>query len=173
MEDKQVQETASTEATPLSTKKTKIVGGKKLKPKKEDVKEEPIAEAVKEPVKQKSTREIMEDYLNMPEVCNNLRAWGRSFAERFHNNWFTVEQVIKKTPCKVISNAQGILDYLILKGWAHRMDHQGVMKYKITFTPQEKIHQLRLEVERLDLQKEALLTEITKLEGTSANVEEK
>lgn len=123
-----------------------------------------------EPVKEKTDREKLEEYLAMPDVVNNLRTWGKSFEERFRGNWFTLEQVLKKTPCKDFSSASHVLNMLILKGWAHRCTHGGLLKYKITFDVTEKIKHLRMQIEAIDIQKEALLTEIAKLEGASANL---
>lgn len=136
---------------------------------------EPVSSSVPEAQQVEETRhstpeenrKAMVEYLAQPEVKANLLTWATHLDERFHSNWFDMEQVIKKTRLKDLPNAQGVLNFLILGNLCHReIRAKGVMKYKITLNVEDKIVLLAKQAADLEDQRGAILRQIENLEAT-------
>lgn len=117
-------------------------------------KEEIIAE------NQKAVKKTLEDFLSNPEVRENGRANAEFLEKRFHGNWFTIDQVVKKTSVKDFNKAFDLLNVLVLLGYCYREEkHKGIIKYKITLGFKERISilegrkkELQGQIEAIDVQ---------------------
>ena len=115
---------------------------------------------------QAEVRKTVQDYLKDENVQKNLRIWAEHFNERFHRNWFTVAQVIKKTTMKDPNQVAQCLGLMILLGLAHQERKDGgIVKYKITLAVAEKVKLIRHTIETYQEQIALLEKEILTLEG--------
>lgn len=105
--------------------------------------------------------------LNDPKVKETLRYWASSFEEKFRGNWFTIAQVAKKFFQKDVHKAQEVSDVIVLGGFAYRENRDGIIKYKITLNPEDKVILLQQQLTALDQQREAILKEIERLSSTN------
>lgn len=117
-------------------------------------------------------RTSVESFLADEAVSKNLRTWAEHLATRFHNNWFTLAKVIKKTSLKSPAQAGDVLALLILKGFVHReQSEEGIDKYKVCLQPEIKIKLIEDQIEALDLHKTNLVKEIIRLKAESSKGE--
>lgn len=113
-------------------------------------------------------RTVVEAYLKDETTTTNLKTWANYMAERFSNNWFTISQVMKKTPLVELQVATQTLGLLILKGLCHRENRHGVMKFKICLDINDKIKLLQLQLEDLKKHEDLISTEIARLQKEAA-----
>jgi hypothetical protein len=115
-----------------------------------------------QPEKQELTPEqAIEEYLNSNDTKLNAIYWASKFDERFNGNWFTVEQVQKKTTFKTFKDAIGVLQVMCLVGVCHSSGQDGKTKYKVTLDLDQKVLLMKKEKERMEKEKEQALKNIT------------
>ena len=114
------------------------------------------------------TKEELDNYLNQPDVVKNLNEWANFFNKRFRGNWFTLEQVTKKSGIKNRQEAWQTMNLLILKSLAYQKEEEVgkgiIVKYKIVFTDNERLELLKGHLAAIDLQREKVQNEIKDLD---------
>lgn len=105
-----------------------------------------------------SPQEVMTKYLADPDVQTNARHWAGEFNKMFSGNWFTLSQVMKKSPFKRMGDAQGIMQIICLLNFGHvTTGKKQELKYKITLNPAQKIKLLEIEKQKIEEAKSMFL----------------
>lgn len=112
-----------------------------------------------------SDKEVLDNYLNDEEIKNNHRKIAQFLEERFRGNWFSIEQITKKTNIKSIRDATQMMFGLSLFGLSTSKEQDGLTKFKITLSSQERIKVLQEHRENHVKQIELLDAEIAKLQS--------
>lgn len=95
---------------------------------------------------EKSTEEIIREVLANPVVKEQALTNAKYIQSKL-NNWFTIDQLIKKTNFNDIRSAQDILDLLCLFQLAYREEKlKGIIKYKVTISKEDRIKLLKEEI---------------------------
>lgn len=90
-------------------------------------------------VEVKDLQETMEKLLSNPAVKENALTNAVYINDKFRGNWFTVDQMMKKTNLKSYDPASDILTVLCFLGMAYREEKsRGVIKYKITISKEDR-----------------------------------
>jgi hypothetical protein len=139
-----------------------------------DNKEEVSKEVVVQEEKPKMTdAEAVDIYLKDEKVTKNLTLWAEHFEKRFHGNWFTVEQIVKKTAVRSIPEGNQYMGLIILKGMAVQKEMNGVIKFKITFKPEERIKLLEEHLATIEQQAASVRATIEELKTQIGNTDKK
>lgn len=92
-------------------------------------------------------KETIDKMVNDPAVRANALTAAQELLEVFRGNWFTVDQVQKKTGFKEYATAHDFLNVLCFLELCYREEKlKGVIKYKITLSIEDKIALLREEL---------------------------
>lgn len=110
-----------------------------------------------------SPQEIMEAYLKDPVVKQNLINTALDFITIFRGNWFTLEQIRKKTHFKDQDSSIQVIQMMIFSDLCVSKVENNEQKFKIVISKEEKIKELERQVEQLDLKKNMLLLEIDRI----------
>lgn len=84
-------------------------------------------------------KEVMDKYLNDETIKANHVKIAEFLEKRFRGNWFTLEQIVKKTNVKSSSEAMQMMLGLHLFGLSTSVDNNGSSKFKITLSSEERI----------------------------------
>lgn len=103
-------------------------------------------------------KEVLDKYLNDDKTKLNSIYWANQFEEKFRGNWFSVEQVTKKTSFKKIGEAMAVLQVMCFLGVCHF--NNDTKKYKITLDLEKKILLMKKEKENLEHEKQKALFQI-------------
>lgn len=125
----------------------------------EDIKEQVMKD--QSDVAKMEPQEVIEKYINDDQTKLNAVYWATNFEERFRGNWFTIEQVQKKTNFKKFSDALGVLQVMCLVGVCHSSPTDKGTKYKITLNMDQKIMLMKKEKENLEIDKVNALQNMT------------
>jgi hypothetical protein len=114
---------------------------------------------------QQQTEELYKT-LSDPQMESNLLKSARNLDTRFHSNWFTIEQIMKKTNIKSVIDARQLMNMLELKGFCKK-ENRSVSgdKYKITLSKELQIQNLKEQVVAIEIQKDLILRQIETLEA--------
>lgn len=106
-------------------------------------------EQIKEVVSNATAEELLEAYLKDPQVIENINSTANYFNTLFRGNWFTIEQVKKKTVYKSDNEdeLQHLFQTLILAHKCIVKIEKGVYKYKISLTLQDKVNHLQNQID--------------------------
>lgn len=115
-----------------------------------------------------SDKEVVEKYVNDEDIKANHRKIATLLEDKFRGNWFSIDQVVKKTRIKSIPEATQMMFGLSLFGLSTSKEHGGSVKFKITLDPKERIKVLQEHRENHIKQIEILDNEIAKLESVDA-----
>ena len=114
---------------------------------------------------QKSPKEQMEEFLSNEENKKQLHFIAEQIQKRFRNNWFELEQVLKKTPYKDRIHALNILNLMKFSDLLVAEIRQGKEKYKITLTNNQRLEILKSRKLELEQDLKQLEEEIKVLEN--------
>lgn len=105
------------------------------------------------------------DRIQDPQVESDLIRSARNLDARFHSNWFSIMQILKKTGINTILDARQLMNMLELRGLAKKEEWHGVEKYKITISKELQIANLEQQVIDLKAQQELIITMIERLKS--------
>lgn len=92
-----------------------------------------------------------------PETKAGLLSSAQNLDVRFRSNWFTLEQIMKKTNVKNVVNAAQLMNILELSGLSIKVQSKnGEYKYKITIPKEVQIANLLSQIEEMEKQQEAI-----------------
>jgi hypothetical protein len=120
-------------------------------------------ELVKETNTVDEVRKSIESVLKNELVREQAIINAQDFHKKFSGNWFTVEQVIKKTKMKGIQQVHDLLNLLCLFELCYREDKGGIVKYKITLNHEAKKMILEQELQETKQKLTYLEDQITKI----------
>lgn len=122
---------------------------------------------IKEAVENANPEELLQTYLKDPQVVENLNQTAIHFLNVFRGNWFSVEQIKKKTVYKSssIDEINVLVQTLILAHKCVGKVEKGVRKFKITITKQDKINHLEKEMVDLEMRLNILRMEKERVEN--------
>jgi uncharacterized protein YajQ (UPF0234 family) len=107
---------------------------------------------------EKSTVEIINDVLKNEVIKENCLINAKEIEEKMKGNWFTIDQLIKKTSFVNPDVAKDILDLLCLFGMCYRKRiKEDYIKYKITISSEYR--KRLLEEELMEAKGRVLLLE--------------
>lgn len=107
-----------------------------------------------------SDKELIEKYINDEKTIINSVYWADQFEQRFRGNWFSIQQVCKKTQFKKTNEALGILQVMCMVGVCHAEMHMNSMRYKITLGKEKKVLLLNKELENVKAEKDQMLQKV-------------
>lgn len=107
----------------------------------------------------------MEEFLSNEENKKQLHFIAEQIQKRFRNNWFELEQVLKKTPYKDRIHALNILNLMKFSDLLVAEIRQGKEKYKITLTNNQRLEILKSRKLELEQDLKQLEEEIKVLEN--------
>lgn len=105
-----------------------------------------------------SQEQLINESLSNPDVQQKLDIFATHIAEVSHNNWITVDQMIKKSRIKNRTELLTFLDLLVFTRKAFVKKDKEVVKYKITLS--------------IEMRKKVLSTQITDLKNMVKILEE-
>lgn len=120
---------------------------------------------VQESVPKLSDKEVLDNYLNDEQIKTNHRKIAEFLEQRFRGNWFTLDQIVKKTNVKSFPDAQQMMLGLHLFGLSTSKEDKGIVKFKITLSSKERIKVLEEHKQNHLKQIELLEAEIAKLQS--------
>lgn len=82
--------------------------------------------------------DMIKEYLDDPKVMDNLNQVSAHFAEVAHNNWVTIDRLLKKSRVKNLKELTVYLDLLVLTKKAFVKKVGEEIKYKITLTKETR-----------------------------------
>ena len=126
-------------------------------------------EQIKEAISKATPQDILESYLKDPVVKQNLINTSLDFLNLFRGNWFTLEQVMKKSQFKDQTTAIQLMQMMIFSDLCVTKNENGTQKFKIVLSLEDKINSLQKQIEQLDLKKKLLQAEIDRLNEKNVN----
>ena len=108
-------------------------------------------------------RMSIESVLSNPKIRENAITYAQDIQKAVRDNWFTLDQVMKKTKMKGIQPTQDVLNLLCLFELAWRKEQDSLIKYKIVMNKEAKVHLLNGELSEAKAKVSYIEDEITKL----------
>lgn len=126
------------------------------------VRDEQATEILTEQPKQLTGQEQL--YKSLEANREGLYQSAENLRQKFHDNWFSLSQIMKKTNVKNGVDARQLMNMLILSGLATNEERNREIKYKITISNRLRIVNLERQVAQLDEQKALVLAQIQQLQ---------
>lgn len=115
-----------------------------------------------------SDEQVVKAFLNNKEYRENHHKAAQQLSQVFKSNWFTADDLLKKTKIPDLDQALQLLTGLQLFGLCHSKQGGQLYKHKLKFqlllTPQDKLKVLLEEKEQAEKQLSLINQEIEKVE---------
>jgi hypothetical protein len=117
-------------------------------------------------------QKVIENYLADPKVVESLKLWAVKLQERFHNNWFTIEQIIKKFSFDKLSQVpRDLITMLTLKELiVQKQESTGKIKFKVIDNPEQRLNALKAQLVDIEAHATIIKKQILKVEVEIASL---
>jgi hypothetical protein len=113
----------------------------------------------------RSDKQVVEDYLEQAD--RNLILFAQEFVKLYNTRWLTIDAMFKNQ--RLIANKAeftDIIQLLCLKSYCVSKEENGVLKFRITLSKQDKIKALTTILIKIELERDRIIKQIEALKKT-------